>query len=352
MTHSKYPSIGQFRQVVKTIKDSAYYVGKDDEGNPLFDYSRKVPTLKFTGTTKIHGTNAGIQIHFYNDTFQVQSRTNIITPDSDNAGFASYVYYHEESYRTLFQEIKDELVDTLDHYPEYYGAVIFGEWCGGNIQKGVGITGLPKMFVVFGIKLLSKNEDSNVWLKDQFVKDVIVNNPELNLYNIFTFGEYSIEIDFNEPEQSQQALIDYTIAVEKECPVAKYFGILNGTGEGVVWTYTMNELKHRFKCKGALHSSSKVKVLVPIDIEKVNSINELVENIVTENRLLQGLDYFRENHIEFDIKNTGQFIKWISTDCIKEELDLIMGSGFEVKEVMTPISKKAKAWFFDHIFAG
>lgn len=353
MSHSKYPSIGQYRNIIKEIKDSSSYVGQDEEGNPIFDITKKAPTLTFTGTTKIHGSNGGVSFRF-NDVgnFQCQSRTNIITPLKDNAGFAAYVHYNREAYIDLFGEIEDQLYDTLRRNPQFYGAVIYGEWCGGKIQKGVGINALPKMFIVFGIKLLSDDpEEPNSWVSDSFLKEVVVDNPAINLYNVFTFGEWKIDIDFNEPEQMQNKLIDYTIAVEEECPVAKYFGVDKGTGEGIVWTCNYNGNVIKFKCKGEKHSSSKVKILVPVDIEKVNSINELVCNVVTENRLLQGLDYLRENHIELSIENTGSFIKWINGDIVKEEIDLIIGSGFEIKEVMSPVSKKAKIWFFDKIFS-
>ena len=353
MSHSKYPSIGQYRNIIKEIKDSSSYVGKDEDGNPIFDKTLKLPTLTFTGTTKLHGTNAGIQFRFNNfGEYECQSRTNIITPLKDNAGFATYVYSHKEEFVSLFGEIEDQLFHTIEQNPQFYGVVIYGEYAGGNIQKGVGIDGLPKMFVVFGIKLLSNDpEEPNSWVSDSFLKEVVVDNPAINLYNVFTFGEWKIDIDFNEPEQAQNKLIDYTIAVEKECPVAKYFGVEKGTGEGIVWTCNCNGIVYRMKVKGELHSTSKVKILAPVDIERVNSINELVCNVVTENRLLQGLDYLRENHIELSIENTGPFIKWVNGDIVKEEIDLIVGSGFEIKEVMGPVSKKAKTWFFDKIFS-
>ena len=352
MNHSKYPSIGQYRNIIKEIKDSSSYIGKDKEGNAIFDITKKAPILTFTGTVKLHGTNAGIQFNF-NDVgnFKCQSRTNIITPESDNAGFASYVHYNREAYIDLFGEIEDQLSDTLERNPQFYGAVLYSEWCGGNIQKGVGINGLPKMNVVFGIKLLSDDpEEPNSWLSDSFLKDVVVNNPDINLYNIFTFGEWKIDIDFDQPVQSQNILIDYTIAVEKECPVAKYFGVENGTGEGLVWTCNISKEVYRFKVKGELHSISKVRTLASVDIERVNSINELVSNIVTENRLNQGLDYLRENNIGLDVQNTGSFIKWVTSDVIKEEIDTIIGCGFEIKEVLPSVSKKSKHWFFENIF--
>ena len=352
MNPSKYPSIGQFRNIIKDVQNNARFVGVDENNEPIFDITKKAPTLTFTGTVKLHGTNAGIQFNF-NDVsdFKCQSRTNIITPESDNAGFASYVHYNREAYIDLFGEIEDQISDTLAVNPEFYGAVLYGEWCGGSIQKGVGINGLPKMFVVFGIKLLSDDpEKPNIWLSDNFLKEVVQDNSKINLYNIFTFGEWKIDIDFDQPVQSQNILIDYTVAVEKECPVAKYFGIENGTGEGLVWTYDNGKEVYRFKVKGDLHSISKVRTLAAVDIDKVNSINELVSNIVTENRLNQGLDYLKENKIGLDVQNTGAFIKWVGSDIIKEEIDTILGCGFDIKEVMGPASKKAKTWYFENIF--
>jgi hypothetical protein len=63
---SKYGSIEQFRNIVKAVKDSTYYNGKDEEGNVLFDYTRKLPTITFTGFVKLHGTNAGIGFDWVN----------------------------------------------------------------------------------------------------------------------------------------------------------------------------------------------------------------------------------------------------------------------------------------------
>jgi hypothetical protein len=352
MKMSKYPSIDQFRTVIKQIKDSSSYVGKDEDGNPIFDITRKAPTLTFNGTVKLHGTNSSVCFTFGDyGNFWCQSRERIVTPQSDNAGFAAYVEYNREAYRKLFEKIENELYGTTDRNPLYYGAAIYGEWCGGNIQKGVGINGLPKMFVVFGIKLLAKDsEEKNEWLRDENVEVVIGNHPEINLYNIFQFGQHSIDIDFNRPDLSQNTLIDMTIAIEEECPVAKYFGVEGGTGEGLVFSCFHNNINYRFKCKGEKHSISKVRVLVPVDIERAKSMYELVDNIVSENRLLQGLDYLRSNNIDLDIVNTGKFIKWVNGDLIKEELDTIIGSGFEIKEVLGPASKKSKQWFFDQIF--
>ena len=82
-----YPSTPQFRDVVGTINRHFSFVGLDDNGDAIYDHSKTKPVLKFIGTVKLHGTSASV---IFNDIsgIWVQSRSNIITPQSDNAGFA------------------------------------------------------------------------------------------------------------------------------------------------------------------------------------------------------------------------------------------------------------------------
>jgi hypothetical protein len=121
-------------------------------------------------------------------------------------------------------------------------------------------------------------------------------------------------------------------------------------GEGAVWVCKDAPYigsKYQFKVKGKEHSSSKVKTVAAIDVEKVNSINECVEKIVTENRLKQGLEQLQINHLDLIPENLGFFIKWVVQDCVKEELDTIVASELIVKDVSSGISKKARDWFFN-----
>jgi hypothetical protein len=68
------------------------------------------------------------------------------------------------------------------------------------------------------------------------------------------------------PQLVQNTLSELTMAVEEECPVAKAFGF---SGVGIVWSVNVNGTIHRFKVKGELHSSSKVKTLASVDVEKL-----------------------------------------------------------------------------------
>lgn len=51
----KYPSIEQWRNVVSKVSQRTAYVGKDENGNPIYDGTRKKPTIQFVKTVKIHG---------------------------------------------------------------------------------------------------------------------------------------------------------------------------------------------------------------------------------------------------------------------------------------------------------
>lgn len=51
----KFPSIEQFRGVVKQIQERVCYIGKDEDGKAVFDYLKPKPTLTFTASEKIHG---------------------------------------------------------------------------------------------------------------------------------------------------------------------------------------------------------------------------------------------------------------------------------------------------------
>jgi len=56
----KYPSIEQFRNIIRKVKEKTDYVGKDTNGDNIYLHTKDYPILEFKGTVKLHGTNAGI----------------------------------------------------------------------------------------------------------------------------------------------------------------------------------------------------------------------------------------------------------------------------------------------------
>jgi len=81
-------------------------------------------------TEKIDGTNAQIIID-EDGSFGCASRKRIITPESDNYGFAKWAYEHKD--------------DLMKLGPGRH----FGEWWGNGIQRGYGI--LEKRFSLFNV---------------------------------------------------------------------------------------------------------------------------------------------------------------------------------------------------------
>lgn len=339
-THYKYPSIEQFRNLIHNVNHKVDYVGLDANGEAIVDESRIKPTLSFIGSTKLHGTNAAVVIDFKNDEIYYQSREHIITPTKDNAGFAMFMANIQQGFINCVQY-------SLNHAPNRK-YVIYGEWCGGSIQKGVALNQLPKMFVIFDICSIDIETEERTWLHKGFLKEF--SNHKENVYNIYEFPTWSIDIDFNKPQFSQNELIDLTIKVEEQCPVAHQLGA-EGVGEGIVWkciTPGYEDSQFWMKVKGEKHQSSKVKTLAPVNVEKLEGINNFVESVVTPNRCIQALQNILLQGKSLDKSCLGDYIRWIHNDIIKEEIDTIVANGFDQKVIGKPISDKARQCFFQN----
>lgn len=318
MKHYKYPSIGQFRNTIQDVQ-------KECSRNEL-----ALPTILFTGAVKLHGTNAGI---VFNDGElpYAQSRNHVIEPGEDNYGFANFVEENKVELQRWMDTLRIESGTTLP-------IVVYGEWCGAGIQKGIGLSHLNKMFVVFEIHIML--DDTNPWgsISDHYAR---VCNIE-NMYAISEFPEYKVIIDFKDPIQIQQTLVDLTMAVETECPVAAHFGIKNGIGEGIVWSAMYGNKILRFKVKGERHSTSNVKILAPVDVEYIANVKAFIDYAVTENRIKQAM---QETSVDCRL-GTGDVIRWVFNDIIKEETDVLEKAGLTIKELGGPIARVTKELFF------
>ena len=359
----KYHSTNQFRNVVKSIKEQTVFAGLDSEGNVIKDMTKPLPKIDYIGTTKLHGTNASIILH-EDGVISFHSKSKLlgyVTADkefillSDNAEFAQSMYRRLESVETI---VKDVLVQVKN--PEgivEYPVKISGEWCGQGIQKGVGISYLPKRsFFIFGIKSgETDQENKNGWLSMYCLNGVGgFDTMSDGIYTIMDFSTKKITIDFNNPEYSQNLLVKATEEVENECPVSKQLNLKDSEGnpallgEGLVWTpVDVNycwDSGNWFKTKGQKHSVSKVKSVAEISPEKLNSIKEFVEYSVTENRLQQGLQ-----EVGLDQKNIGKFIGWVSKDVSKEEGDTLETNNLSMKEVGKYIASKSREWYINKL---
>jgi len=333
---SSYNSIEQFRTMMKDFKKA--------KQNPSFN----IPDIvTFTGSVKLHGTNAGVCFNNKVGMF-CQSRNNIINLTYDNQGFAFFVEKNKAKFEEFFKIISEKYNINLDENT----ISIYGEWCGERIQKGVALTQLPKCFCIFDCKISNikdKNENTSYWVDISFKSNdnCVISFPSERIYNIYDFDIYTIDINIDEFEKAQEKLTELTESVEKCCPFAKKLGI-EGTGEGIVWRYWYNS-NHRwiFKTKGEMHKVTKEKVLIPVDTEKIENINMFIENTCTLNRFNQAIDSLYKINPEsklysksVEMKHCPDIINWIRDDILKEEMQTILDNNFNMRDIIPHLSKK------------
>lgn len=323
----KWPSIEQLRNVAKHVRK------RHDYQNHQNGTSEVYPTLAFRGTVKLHGTNGGIKRE--GGEFFAQSRKNTLNVQSDNAGFCQFLRNCQNQDLEKLHELFDKVCSDRD-----IPITIFGEWIGKGIQSIVSISELEKQFVIFG----AYNHELELYLDNR----VNLSIPEMNIHNILEVDPFMIFIDFNDPTPAVEEIERLTLAVEENCPWGSKQGI-DGIGEGIVWQCldNLSETGLWFKTKGEKHagkgSKTKNKKVATIDIEKLNTINEVVDYVVTPARLNQGL----ENVSEVDIRNMGEYLKWMAGDVMKEELDTIEGNGLVWKDVAKYVQGRARKFFQD-----
>jgi len=325
----RFPKIRQFADVIRHVKQQHDFQGLDEEGKPIYRHVSPYPVLNYSGTVKLHGTNSGVRIV---DGQRIpQSRTRDISVGSDNAGFAAFI-----------AGLPDEVWDC---FPD--DCVMFGEWCGQGIQKGVAINQLPKMWVLFDEYANDLHEETGGLSSEQV--------EFLNEHQIFfikQFKQFEVTIDFSRPELAQEKIIEFTKAVGDQCPVGNRFGV-EGIGEGIVFRPVFSSYARDsgtwFKSKDPRHSSSRVKTIAAVDVEKMNSVTEFVETTVTQNRLEQGIQVLKESGKQIDRSTTGDYLRWLVTDILDEEAAMLGKSGLCAKDVGKGISNKGREFLFGYI---
>jgi len=224
-----------------------------------------------------------------------------------------------------------------------------------GIQKGVGISNLDKKSLfIFGVRM--GEQETSKWLPQSAIKQV--SNPEHHIFNLPAMYTKEIEIDFKNPAFSQNALVEETHLIEKECPISRALrgcGLIPEEveeliGEGLVWVPTDAEYCYTsgnwFKTKGEKHSVSKVKSVAAIDPEKLNSIQEFVEYSATVVRLEQGLQ-----EVGLDEKKVGAFIGWVNKDINKEEGDVLEENNLTMKDVGKYVANKSREFYLEKLNA-
>jgi hypothetical protein len=278
------------------------------------DARRPGETL-YRGTVKLHGSNAGVRVPRDGQIYP-QSRNRALDLASDNFGFAAFAFAQEQAIQEIARLIKTQMgVRDL---------TLFGEWIGPGVQKGVAIAQLPaRQWVLFAVAAT----EFAVPVFFDICQIGQLSCPEAGIYNVLDAGDVQISVDLSSPAsctQAAEAINAHTQRVEDACPWAARFG-LDGIGEGLVWTPVggYEDPGLCFKSKGAKHKGEPhagpraVRLASPT-AEQFASIDAFVAAYVDSARVAQGVEYLREVGEPIDMRSTGAFLQWITSDVLAE----------------------------------
>ena len=335
MSTRKWPDIEGLHVIVRDLKN--FHEG----GGPV------PPIVQYRAKIKLDGTNAAVRFR-ESRVEGYQSRTQDVTPEEDNAGFARWA--SGVSWPPL--SIVGGGV-----------GVLHGEWAGPGIQKGTACQSIPgKKFFIFAIEYSGDEigDDGN-W-KDRY----LVTEPDEILFLLEGFEHPDIHVlpwhtppstvNFADPISVQKFADEVNSLVDsvEECDpyIKSLFGV-EGVGEGVVLYPILDgeagnprEQWRRlaFKAKGEKHRVKKSSVPAQVDPEVLRGTKEFVEAFVTEARCEQGIGVVLKGTPP-EMRKTGEFLAWVCKDVEKESRTELEASGLTWKQVSGEVSTAARNWY-------
>lgn len=336
----KFTHVDAFYQVIRYVES----LNADPECPERYKIRSSVP---YRGTVKLHGSNAGVCCTTAGLT--AQSRSRDITPGDDNYGFAQFVAREEVS--SAIRGIEASIREKHDVAPDA-AVVLYGEWIGSGIQRGVAINRLPtQQWVLFAVRVIDGENDGYIDAIPA-LGDAL---SEVQIYSVTDGPRLSLTVDFSDIASKTAALesaTDATDTIEAMCPWAKRFGI-EGTGEGIVWCPVGDHAGNSslfFKTKGDKHKVTKSRDAKPkLDPEVLQSIDAFVSFAVAENRLAQGLEALKEMGHPMEMRSMGHFLKWVGLDVKRECALELQDNDLEWKQVSKAVRHRARRFFSDAV---
>jgi hypothetical protein len=296
----KFPKIFQLSDMIQRVSELHDYAGKFDN---VVQYVHKTPypILTFVGTPKLHGINCAFGLESSSQDLIIQTREQEVDINSlsiANHGFEAFCKERQKSMTEICQRYE---------FKEFIR--VYGEFCGGHIQAKVGVSKLPKMFVIFAVCIDGK-----------FQFDHLPRNMSADID--FVLGtSYEVTIDINKAELSQEYLIQTTNEVVKKCPFAFDYGV-EGPGEGIVWTcadYLNRGIPLQFKTKNTDLSAFKGRTVADYDVLTLADVDDFCIRSLTPARIEQGKQHLQQSGKAVDASNTGLFVAWIVNDVVTEQ---------------------------------
>lgn len=313
-------------------------------------YRPDIRAVDYRAKPKLDGTNAAVQI--MDGAFHAaQSRTQVITPENDNMGFARWANAQNWS-----------LIP-----PNPGMIIIHGEWAGKGIQKGTSISNVgSRGFYIFAVEIASTAADPETgdWIWRVLITDpdaiqALIGGAFLDAHpdiRILPWYGDVLTLDVLQPEPFSEQ-VEAVVATFDRCdPYVKETLGVEGHGEGVVYYPILGTSAVKrslwghlaFKAKGEKHRVKKEKVAAPVNFEVLQGIQEFTQAFVTEARLQQGLGVATQGAGP-EMKHIGAFLKWMSQDVLKESKVELAESGLTWEQVNKAVTAAARQWFIQQV---
>jgi hypothetical protein len=323
-----WPSIELFYNVVKTIKRYPHIIADKS-------------TLSYRAKIKIHGTNAGVNIT-KDGSVTPYSRARKISSTDDNEGFAKWVETRQDEFVTCFELLQTKLKVDLEDI------TIFGEWCGPGIQSGTSINAIPsKIFAVFAIM---NNATDEIISEPYTIRSCSWGIPGAITIPWFSNGDI-FNIDFtSDLAKVESDINDKIVDIEKCDPWVKSEFGLQGPGEGLVFypiddRSVTNFTNLAFKAKGEKHRVVAKTKAVQSEAPSAKDCEDFAKMFLTLARTEQCIRSLNNGQYVVDIKQTGDFVKTIVTDIMKECSAELAESQLDKQQVKQATARLASLWY-------
>lgn len=312
------------RNIVRDLTFSSALIGTENN-QPIYDGSKPKPIIRFQGTVKIDGVQAGIS-YSAKDNIWYQSKDCILSDWQKHYGFVDFCKERLD----ILHELLTKSYDKMGDLPEDEDIItIFGEWAGEGVCTKAAIGNLPPSFYIYGLKL-SKSWDKSWWYDYSGMSSI-----EHNIFNIKEFPTYEVDVDFNDIQKSYAEIKHISQQVTDECPVAKTLGV-DGSGKGIIWRGVHNNHVYIFKMLGNEPIIPAVEAkTIPDDLSKY------VDEIINKERVIDAaLDC---NIPQWCPKiHMGEVISKIWKDIIHTEIEVLASDKYERYDINLAISRKIK----------
>ena len=117
---------------VNSVLHRSRFVGLDETGQPIYEENVEYPVIKFNGTVKLHGTNAGVSYNVETGEIWPTKKSQLMKSETGHMGFNEWVFQNKDYFLNYFKEIDEK----LNVNGNYVGYNLYGEWAGKGIWSG------------------------------------------------------------------------------------------------------------------------------------------------------------------------------------------------------------------------